>query len=67
MECGKLPQKRYEECVSQYDTPYAEYERERQALIKGEKSRDHKVYSAVHGFRDRLKKAPCWVINGNRS
>jgi len=35
MECSKLPQNQYEDCVGKYDTPYAVYERERQALKKG--------------------------------
>jgi len=36
IECSKLPQNQYEDCIRNYDTPYAEYERERQALRKGE-------------------------------
>lgn len=31
VECGKLPQNQYEKCVSEYDTSYEEYQRERQA------------------------------------
>lgn len=30
VECSKLPQSQYEKCMSEYDTPYEEYERERQ-------------------------------------
>ena len=37
-ECSKLPQNQYEECLRKYDTSYTEYERERQALRKGEAS-----------------------------
>lgn len=36
MECGKLPQNQYEECMRDYGTSYEEYERERQAPIKNE-------------------------------
>lgn len=36
MECGKLPQIQYEECIRDYSTSYEEYERERQASIKNE-------------------------------
>ncbi len=37
-DCSKLPQNQYEVCLRKYDTPYAEYERERQAIRKGEAS-----------------------------
>ena len=36
LECSKLPQGQYEKCMSEYDTPYEEYERERQAAISNE-------------------------------
>lgn len=36
MECSKLPQNQFEECVRNYDTPYAEYERARESAIKDE-------------------------------
>jgi hypothetical protein len=39
VECGKLPQNQYEQCISEYDTPYEEYERERQAAIDSEAER----------------------------
>ena len=39
LECSKLPQDQYEQCISEYDTPYDEYERERQAVIDGEAER----------------------------
>jgi hypothetical protein len=29
-ECGKLPQRRYEDCMRAYEVPYDEYERRRQ-------------------------------------
>ena len=31
LECGKLPQAQYEECMRDYDTSYDEYEREQAA------------------------------------
>jgi hypothetical protein len=34
VECSKLPQVQFKKCMSEYDTPYEEYERERQAVIK---------------------------------
>jgi hypothetical protein len=36
VECSKLPQDQYEKCMSEYETPYEEYERERQAVINNE-------------------------------
>jgi hypothetical protein len=39
LECSKLPQNQYEQCMSEYDTPYDEYDRERQAVIDGEAER----------------------------
>lgn len=39
LECSKLPQNQYEQCMSEYDTPYDEYERERQAVIDGKAKR----------------------------
>jgi len=36
-ECAKLPQVRYEDCMRDYDTPYEDYERERQGRISDEK------------------------------
>jgi PBP1b-binding outer membrane lipoprotein LpoB len=36
VECSKLPQVQFEKCMSEYDTPYEEYQRERQAVIKNE-------------------------------
>ena len=36
LECSKLPQGQYEKCMSEYDTPYDEYEREREAAINSE-------------------------------
>lgn len=36
VECSKLPQDQYEKCMSEYETPYDEYERERQAVINNE-------------------------------
>ena len=36
IECSKLPQGQYEKCMSDYDTPYEEYERERQAARTNE-------------------------------
>ena len=36
VECGKLPQVQFEECMSEYDTSYEEYYRERQAAAKSE-------------------------------
>ena len=32
IECSKLPQAQYEECMAEIDQPYDEYERERQVL-----------------------------------
>ena len=32
IECSKLPQAQYEECMAEIDQPYDEYERERQEL-----------------------------------
>jgi len=36
MECGKLPQNQYEDCIRDYSTSYEDYERERQASINDE-------------------------------
>ena len=36
MECGKLPQNQYEECMRDYSTSYEDYERARQASINDE-------------------------------
>jgi hypothetical protein len=36
VECSKLPQSQYENCMSEYDTSYEEYERERQAAFNSE-------------------------------
>tara|TARA_R110002049_G_scaffold23490_62_gene82891 strand:+ start:2138 stop:2344 length:207 start_codon:yes stop_codon:yes gene_type:complete len=33
LECSKLPQVRFEECMKNYDQSYEDYERERQAII----------------------------------
>lgn len=30
MECGKLPQNQFEECMRDYDTSFQEYERDRE-------------------------------------
>ena len=35
LECSKLPQVRFEECMKNYDQSYEDYERERQAIIDG--------------------------------
>lgn len=39
MECGKLPQNQYEECIRDYSTSYQEYERARQASSNNESTR----------------------------
>jgi hypothetical protein len=36
VECSKLPQVQFEKCMSEYNTSYDEYERQRQAVIKNE-------------------------------
>ncbi len=36
LECSKLPQVRYEECMKDVDESYKDYERERQELLNGE-------------------------------
>ncbi len=38
LECQKLPDSQYEECMKQYSEPYKEYERERQELLRGEEA-----------------------------
>ena len=34
LECAKLPQNEYEECMRETGTSYSEYERKRQELLK---------------------------------
>ncbi|MFK8047283.1 MAG: hypothetical protein AB8B81_02495 [Halioglobus sp.] len=34
LECSKLPQQQYEDCMKDYDTSYEEYQRDRQDLEK---------------------------------
>lgn len=36
-ECAKLPQGAYEDCMREVDTPYNEYERERQEAINADR------------------------------
>ena len=36
LECGKLPQDQYEQCMHGLNTPYEEYEQERQVILEGE-------------------------------
>jgi hypothetical protein len=36
LECSKLPQVRYEECMKGVDESYKDYERERQDFLEGE-------------------------------
>ena len=33
LECSKLPQVQYEQCMKNYDKSYQDYERERQAIL----------------------------------
>tara|TARA_R110002049_G_scaffold1205_9_gene9018 strand:+ start:11636 stop:11851 length:216 start_codon:yes stop_codon:yes gene_type:complete len=33
VECGKLPQELYEQCMQELETPYEEYDQERQAIL----------------------------------
>ena len=35
-ECAKLPQGAYEDCMREVDTPYDEYERQRQETINAD-------------------------------
>jgi hypothetical protein len=37
LQCSKLPQDRYEECVREIDESYDDYEREREELLRNEK------------------------------
>ena len=34
LECSKLPQVRYEECMKEFDESYKDYARERQELLE---------------------------------
>lgn len=36
LECGKLPQDQYEQCMQELEIPYEEYEQERQVILEGE-------------------------------
>jgi len=36
LECSKLPQPQYEDCMKELETSYDDYERDRQELLKGE-------------------------------
>lgn len=38
IDCGKLQQPQYEECMRELETPYDEYERERQEVVGDGKS-----------------------------
>ena len=36
LECSKLPEPQYEKCMKELETPYDEYEKDRQEILKGE-------------------------------
>lgn len=38
LECRKLPQVQYDRCMEQLKTPYEDYERERKARLKGDRT-----------------------------
>lgn len=37
IDCGNLPQAQYEDCMRELETPYDEYEQQRQEIVEGSK------------------------------